>query len=239
MTTSDAAVIRKMENRHAKRDQTRNLERVLADRAWSNERAFIIGGGPSLTGFDFSRLKNERIIAINKAFRDVMFADIVYFMDFVHFYNKLKDGKFGDDTLQKWHDFKGHKVFADSHVRNLDDVLWVNLAWHQHGVSSSQRRGLHRGTNCGYGALNLAIVLGANPIYLLGYDMQRSKDKTHYHEGYRRTANQKALIEFAASFTMIYKDIRAKKISVVNLNPKSKLRCFKFSTIEEVLDGKI
>ena len=54
---------------------------ILPDGSWSGRRCFIVGGGPSLKGFDFERLRGERVIAINKAFYDVPFADIVFAMD--------------------------------------------------------------------------------------------------------------------------------------------------------------
>jgi len=45
--------------------------------SWLNRRCFIIGGGESLINFDFSCLKNELIITINKAFQFVPNATII------------------------------------------------------------------------------------------------------------------------------------------------------------------
>ena len=36
-----------------------SLQRLLEDGAWAGRRCFIVGGGPSLKGFDFRRLKGE------------------------------------------------------------------------------------------------------------------------------------------------------------------------------------
>jgi hypothetical protein len=235
ITTSDRAVQRKAAERNRKRNEALNLVTILPDRSWKGQRCFIIGGGPSLTGFDFERLWGERVIAINKAFASCMFADVLYFMDFIHFYTNIEDGRFGPEYLEKWKAFKGIKVHADSRGRDLPDVYWINLSSYQYGVSTSQKRGLFRGSNCGYGALNLAVLMRANPIYLLGYDMKHDGKITHFHEGYSRTAQGKALKTFIGELGAIRHDLKARRIKVVNLNPDSALKWFEFSTIDKVL----
>ena len=46
--------------------------------------------------------------------------------------------------------------------------------------------GLGWNGNTGASAINLALLLGANPVYLLGYDMgQDPKGRSNYHEHYR------------------------------------------------------
>jgi hypothetical protein len=58
------------------------LHEVLDDGAWEGEPCFIIGGGPSLKGFDFNRLRGQgRVIAINRALEYAPWADVVFFMD--------------------------------------------------------------------------------------------------------------------------------------------------------------
>jgi len=66
----------------------------LPDGAWTGRRCFIIGGGPSLKGFNFSRLKGELVIGINRAF-EFCDCDIIFAMDAqVHTY--IMSGKFGE-----------------------------------------------------------------------------------------------------------------------------------------------
>lgn len=46
------------------------------------EAVFVIGGGPSVKGFDFSRLKGRRIIAVNNAGFDLVpWADVLFWAD--------------------------------------------------------------------------------------------------------------------------------------------------------------
>jgi hypothetical protein len=216
---------------------------VIADGAWSGERAFIIGGGPSLIGFDFERLRGRgRIIAINKSFLDVPFADVLYFMDFDPFYVPIKKGKWGADVLAKWNAFKGHRVFLNIMGRELEDVYSVRSLG-MNGISTSLRMGIYHGNNSGVGALALAICLRANPIYLLGIDCKFAivdgKKISHYHDGYSQALSENSFRGFMRNFDRLNRYLSRTSFRVINLNPDSGLRCFPFSTIDEVLnDGE-
>jgi hypothetical protein len=41
---------------------------VLPSNCWAEDTCFIIGGGPSLEGFDWSRLEGYKVLGINKSF---------------------------------------------------------------------------------------------------------------------------------------------------------------------------
>lgn len=47
---------------------------------FKDKTVFIIGGGNSLSGFDFSRLENKCVIALNSAYKFVG-KDAVFFLD--------------------------------------------------------------------------------------------------------------------------------------------------------------
>jgi hypothetical protein len=44
----------------------RPLTEALKDGAWAERRAFVVGSGPSLRGFDYSLLDGENWIACNE-----------------------------------------------------------------------------------------------------------------------------------------------------------------------------
>lgn len=209
----------------------------MKDQAWRGQRCFIVGGGPSLRKFDFECLRGERIIAINRAFEDLEFADILFFMD-SGFYKNVHSGKFNPDTKKKFTTFKGHKLFLDIMVRNYPDVYAVAKI-ESIGVATSLKKGVFHGSNSGFGALNVAVCLGANPIYLLGFDMHHVKEngkmRSHYHSGYPQRQPSGVLLNFIDNFNKIAGILRAKKIRVINLCPESSLKCFPKMTIKEVL----
>jgi hypothetical protein len=213
---------------------------VMEDGAWAGHRCFIIGGGPSLRGFDFNRLKGKgKIIAINRSYLDVPFADICFFMDGsrASFYGLAVTNRLTPDSASKWREFKGHKVYLNLVGRRLEDVYSIRSLG-RNGISNSIRKGLFHGNNSGTGAVGLAVTLRANPIYLLGIDGKFADGKSHYHDGYiTRPMPEKVFRGFAIEFHKLAKLLQRTQFKVVNLNPNSAVRCFPFSTIERILEN--
>lgn len=218
---------------------------ILRNGEWKDERCFLIGGGSSLRDFDFSRLIGKgRIITINKGFLATPFADICFFMDERFYREWIVEGGFGSEIVDKFRAFPGLKVFLDIHGRNYWHEVY-HIRDHpggREGISSSLQEGLYHGGNSGYAALQLAIVLGCNPIYLLGYDMKFGQDgKTHWHEGYPANKDESPLPGeqtyhgFASNFMNLAPKLKEKGIKVINLNPDSGLKCFEFGDIGDVL----
>lgn len=199
----------------------------LNDGAWAGETCFIVGGGPSLIGFDFERLRGRgRIIAINRAYEFVPFADIHYFMDNKYYRRVQRE--------LTWREFKGVKVYLNmSAYRVAGDVISIPSRGRP-GLSRSIGEGIYHGGNSGAGAIGLAYCLGANPIYLLGYDCKRTLENTHFHSGYGVNLGNGTLGRLIPEFNLLAAPLRAAGVKVVNLNPDSAIRCFPFSTFEAI-----
>ena len=254
LKTMDRAVQERIRNRAKMMEEERAAGRriinphrpfyeVMPDGSWRGERCFIIGGGPSLTGFAFERLRGQgRIIAINRAYLDVPFADVCFFMDGSRdtFYGLVQSGRLAPGCLEAWHAFQGYKVFLNIIGRKYDDVYSIRKAG-RIGLSNSLRHGLYHGNNSGVGAIGLAVCLKANPIYLLGIDCKFSGGKSHYHGGYvTRRMPESIFKSFAREFERLQHLLARTSFKVINLNPASGVRCFPFSTIDKVLsNGKI
>jgi hypothetical protein len=206
---------------------------VMPDGAWAGQPCFLIGGGPSLIGFDFERLRGKgRVIAINRAFEYAPWADILFFMD-NKFYRLCHEG----ERQLLWNGFKGHKVFLDLMGRSYEDCYHIRSLG-RIGLSRSLAQGLYHGNNSGVGALNLALVLRARPIYLLGYDMTYSGNRSHFHSGYGAHAREATVKGFVRDFERMAKFMREERKTIINLNPKSGLKTFRFGNIDEVLDAR-
>ena len=249
LRTTDKRVQEVIRNQRAVMDENRAMARrmqtphlplheILPDGAWSGEPCFVVAGGPSLRGFDFERLRGRgRVIAINRAFEFIPWADMLFFMDHTFYQFVHKD----PERLAKWESFRGYRVFLNMMGRLVPDCNSVK-AIGRSGVSHSHSKGLYHGNNSGFGALQMALALGCRPIYLLGYDMldegkaNKTDAQTHWHSGYGRLAHMGAPLSFRRDFDL--EANRLKKLDYVfNLNPRSGLRVFKFKTIEEVLNG--
>ena len=208
------------------------LSEILPDGAWRGEPCFIIGGGPSLQGFDFDRLRGRgRIIAINRALEFVPFADIIFFMDW-KLYKRYHEQP---ANRALWDRATGIKVFLNLMGRKVEDVRSVRSRGRA-GISNSLASGLYHGSNSGFGALNLALTLKAAPIYLLGYDMRQAHGRTHFHSGYGTRGHGGVCQAFLKPFLALEPKFKAMN-QIVNLSRSSALRIFRFGDIEEVLNG--
>lgn len=217
----------------------RPLWDVLPDGSWFNQPCFIIGGGPSLKGFEFERLRGAgRVVAINKAFKDAPFADVLFAMDYP-FLEGITQGKFGEEYRLAFMRFLGMKVWVDLSGYGYPEDIFVVPSAGEHGWTKSLKDGLCHGQNSGYGALNLAIVLGANPIFLLGYDMKKGPEgATNYHEGYTTGISPDALEAYRKNFEEGAALLNGGP-RIINLNTASALRCFEFSDVDVALRSVI
>lgn len=221
--------------------KTKYIREVIQSGAWKDKRCFLIGGGPSLKHFDPDLIADELKIGVNKAFLKFN-PTINYAMD-LKFFDQLVDPKTEDpeekETKEAWEKYKGLKVFleVDSNHPFTDDILFVKNI-RDRVISFDLNEGIFSGSNSGFGALMLAVALGANPIYLLGYDFTLDNTDTHWHKGYRQQNEGqylKKLLEFKEVFEYFAVDIQDLGIEVINLNSKSGLSCFSFDTIDNVL----
>lgn len=213
-----------------------NVQEFLPDNAWKDRRCFIIGGGLSLKGFNFNRLDHELTIGVNRAF-EYFNPSVILWMDYQTFYQDLLDGKFGQEALRKFESTYSLKVALNiSGYKYPDEVYSLKRAGGRGFLSESLKDGLVDGDNVGHAALNLAICLGANPIYLLGFDMKGDgKGKqAWFHSGYRKTSSDKVYKRFMDNFKAIAPELKERKIEVINLSPKSKMKCFPFGDINKL-----
>jgi hypothetical protein len=207
----------------------------MPDGAWKDERCFIVGGGPSLTGFNWDVLKGAgRIIAVNRAVEVVPWADIMFSMDsrLYEWYHERRN-LLKQESLDAYDEFQGMKVWLDSHHHQFKpDVYLVNWLGRS-GVSLSLKKGIYSGGNSGYSAMMLAVALGCSPIILLGFDMGHDSGRTHFHDGYPMGSCNPSSRTWTECFNEAAPKIKAAGIQVINANPYSNIRCFPFGNIIE------
>lgn len=188
---------------------------------------YIIGGGPSLKGFDFNMLWDKNVLAINKAFLSVPWANAVYFSDKRFF-------EWFPSVVQHC----GRKFTGDSRVQHSDitDCKFTGML----GLDREPWN-LRHGNNSGHAAINLAFHFGAKRIILLGYDMGLVEGESHYHGGYEVDGKKVEVLErtyrdkMAPLFEPLAIDIKNRGVQVINACPQSKLEVFEKWTIEEAL----
>lgn len=182
---------------------------------------FVIGSGPSLAGFDFSRLPADtpRIGANKGAW--LANCQTLVTLD-RHFPRKCKD---------EIETFDGDVVIAISHDQDrlIENATYV-LRERGDGFANP---GALRGYDSGFAALNLAWQRGCKRIGLLGFDFKWSSGKSHFHEGYVDQNNKtpKMLERWALAFDRV-----AHIVNVVNyVGPEgSNVTAFPTRPLEEL-----
>jgi len=212
---------------------------TLRDGVWSGESCFIVGGGPSLRPLAAKRLQwvgdseGQRCIVLNRAVEFVNYPDVWLAVDSV-FWRRQKGGAYG--TPRVWVDTGDKRPDVDVILPCAAPTSAPNrhsaYAWGQ-----TLAEGVGCGGNSGFAALNLADILGADPIYLLGFDMRGEGGKvTHFHDGYTEKAPSDVLCDrWLESFRWAASRVRA-RVVVLEVEPgDSRLDCFPKQLASEVL----
>jgi len=192
-------------------------------RQWDGESCYIIGGGPSLANFDFNILKGRRVLGCNHAFR--LGPEIISF------------GVFGDASFF----CRNARELEESPVPLVTcspSVLSMKTGPHIHKLKR-QTWGIHNGESIGFNhstgamAINLAINLGASPIYLLGYDMGNQGNKSHWHDRDPRMIGEYSFDRFSQGFQKVHSFLPS-NVEVLNVTDgESKLPLFPRITFAE------
>jgi len=226
------------------RFQNRWLWEVLPDGAWDNKPCFIVGGGPSLKNFDWTKLKGYRTIGVNRAFERFE-PTIIFSMD-TRFLNWVVNDKYalmkdGAETKTKFMASQAYKVWLCTYTIGLPKEFFIvrvekNYFYGLRNFSlSSMREGICHGDNSGYAAINLAVCLGANPIYLLGFDCKHENGKSHWHDGHILKQKREDAEKWKGYFKIAADKLAPTDFRVINLNPGSALECFKKMSPERIL----
>lgn len=215
---------------------------------WKGQRAFVIGSGPSLKGFDYRNLDGELTIACNEAYRHLR-ATINLCQD-VRLFAGPKEGAPEVTPLRErkdWYQngswavyFKGHpdreEMLGNDFILEAKSCHTVAnpFAW-----GSKLEEGLTYGANVGLAALSLADCLGASPIYLLGFDCGfgprgEVHDHGHYPDNWKlpTLSQQEVFARWIKEFSKHASSVKGK---VIVAGP-SALSCFKRISHHELIE---
>jgi hypothetical protein len=224
------------------------LHQILNKGMWSGHRCFIVGGGPSLKGFDWSRLDGELVISINRAYEMGDWAvNVSMDADLIAYF---ESGAYGGVSASRWKQFAGVRAWwtdtkfefppADEDHRYNHYI--IEPAGRTEFPLDSPGR-LSAAKNSGYLALNLACVLGANPIYFLGFDMtgDGAGKQAWWHNGYdeSRIQGDGVYDGMIQDFTELKPRLDAIGVSVINLNKNSRLTCYSRKSWDEAGIAKV
>lgn len=197
------------------------MPRWRTEPLWQGLDVFVIGGGPSLMDFRWSRISGRATIGCNSAYK--LGADVCRICFF-------GDRSFWLEHKRYLSEYKG-LVLTNNKTLEREPEKW--LYSFERGGEGVRRDYPAWNGNSGACATNLALILGAKRVALLGMDMKQ-KDGTAnwYRPGISKSSPYS---RFMRSFELIAKDY-AKLFpgqEIVNVNDDSDLKCFPTMTVKE------
>ncbi|HPT36436.1 MAG TPA: hypothetical protein PK309_07900 [Bacillota bacterium] len=200
------------------------------EQLWEGADVFIIGGGPSLRSFDWTKLIGRKTIGCNDAFRlgpDVCAACIFGDLRWFNVHRK---------ALQE---FPNPVYTNQPSLHDGKGVPWLRTL-------PRKPKGLHKdalgwGCNTGCSAINLALLLGARRVFLLGFDMQVLDGKTNWHDANISKPTDATYKNYQKGFAAIAKDLPVvfPGCCVYNCGKESRLQVFPKVDLEAALCGVI
>lgn len=183
-----------------------------------------IGGGPSLTKDQVDYVRGKAfVIAINDAYRLAPWAEVLYACDL----------KWWDWHYKETEGFKGVRITQDPAAKDkYPDLEYIRGAA-KDGISLDPSV-IHTGRNSGYQAVNLAVLLGAKKIILLGYDHRFPKNQAHWF-GDHPDGVRSWYIRWMPGWKIAAKQLERLDIEVINCTPGSALRVFKCRALKDAL----
>ncbi len=214
----------------------RKLPDIANETTWKSHACFIVAGGTSIHKMNINKLSSRLTIGVNKAL--IHFRPTLVYCQDVPFVQAISTGKLNHteryiDLQKMWNEYNGIKVLLSPMNRYdlPDKTVYYVRRLTKPKLMLDLTRGIWGGSNSGLGALMLAVAMGANPIYLLGFDM-KARESTHSHGGYAdgRTLDgfNHTLSKYIADFAAMAIPLTNAGIQVINLNDErdTDLKCF-------------
>ncbi len=175
------------------------------------DTVYVIGGGPSLIGFDFRVLRQQQVLAINDAFLHVPWATALFSLD----------ARWIKERRREVEQFSGEVYLAVlSNFNYLEGPgKGMYLQSTPRGTGLSCDPNLIHGTNSGFGAVNLAFLKRASRIVLLGFDF--NSGGRHWHKGYRWQGRPNNIMysKWAERLEEVAPQLEAAGIEVLDASP--------------------
>lgn len=198
-------------------------------REWEGETCFVIAGGPSVRDQPIEQLRGRKVIAINSSWARASFADFLFF---------------GDRRWWKKHqasvlaDFPGRIVTTNHHapvIAGRDRILLLHRV-PAHFRLSKIPHSLVMDKTSTYAALNLAFLLGAKRIVLLGADMQKAEDgRKWHHDPHQWEMRPEVWLRQMKQLELIRDPLIEAGVEVINASPRSLINFWPKASLEEFL----
>lgn len=225
----------------------------------NGERCFIVLNGPSLNNYDLSKISNEYVITTNHFFKSDYFNLVKpnYHCITDNYFFNIKNNQHSKEDVDKLLSMdKSLKfIFNIKYLNsyNINDNIYLTYSKHMPSIKSikSNLSGLSSNfISVSMYAMNAAIYMGFNEIYLLGYDFEPGI-LSHF---YKDSESEEKLVEkkkletnkedvcgkywqyAIAQYQNYYMNDHASRnnVKIFNCNRKSNVRSFEFIDYDNI-----
>lgn len=130
--------------------------------------------------------------------------------------------------------FAGEMWTVSDQAAKRYGLYWIHHS--QNPGLSKDPNTINGGGNSGYQAISLAAMFGASRIVLLGYDMQMTDGKHHWHGKHEGgLPNGTNFVTWMSRMRKLAEDLAAAGIETINCTRKTALRHFPRAKLEDTL----
>lgn len=207
--------------------------------AWKNQTCFVVGGSIAGRGLNLSLLAGKHSIGVNHM--------IEYWDGYEWFL--FQDQRFLKKTNYKLSGYRG-KIFAlNSNPIDYENVMDLCLfkSTRRKPIDLNIENGLYHRSMSGICAVHLALISGANKIYMIGMDTPKSLtiDKIneiglHYEKNYTGETKLETCYNSVIEKLDLFREFYPWKDKIINVCPDGHMDWFKQISIKElteILDG--
>jgi hypothetical protein len=192
-----------------------------------------VASGPSITQHQIDLIKESGLftICVNRTFELLPNCDAIFACDIRWWYEyyELTQSHSPKSKLYTIAGIADHFYKKRSKGQNI-----VQLDY-ESGIGLGKHKLIHGG-NSGYMAVNLAYLLGAKKIILIGYDHQHTNGKRHWHSDYDKKKfpyNADNIDRMKDNFEGLAHDLINEGIDIVNCSIETALETPRRSTLEK------
>lgn len=195
-------------------------------RKFHNNTVFVIGGGPSVSNVNLADLRDKNVLCLNSAYKYFDSCSAILWCDSSWAANR-------DDELRQHPAIKlgcissGRTAMADYSRKTIGDSTVLAKT----GSSGYDPNIMNvKGNNSGTMAINLLMNMAVKTIILIGFDMNASRNRSHFHSDYDCVVSKNIYTDmFIPNFVELVQAAKPYNINttVLNASPESALNIFR------------
>ncbi len=202
-------------------------------RPYEGQTVFVVGGGPSINHTPLQLIKHRAVVGCNDAFRLGEWVDWLVFAD-------RRWWMWNSDEVAQW---KNRERVVSLVPQLLDERIekwpWLKILRRDEGRFglSVEQDTCCWNRGCGGAAINVAYLLGAAQIVLLGFDMRMVQESHNWHGHHQKQERPQIYQNSMIPFLKPMSDaMKVTGLQIVNATPRSAMDLFPVMTLEEVLE---